>query len=108
MTYLKDVTLYYSCFQNQVLAAKSSFYIEDGICKDIEIIAPFLSNRCTNKLLTSILAKELDEIDKQEMNFVPEKQDQFKNHKHFVIPSVFKRFEDLMPGSKPYKDYKFK
>jgi len=36
ITYLKDVTLKYSSYQNQMLAAKSSFSMEDSICRDVE------------------------------------------------------------------------
>ena len=42
ITYLTDVTLKYSCYQNQMLSAKSSFLMEDGICKDIEYSAPLM------------------------------------------------------------------
>lgn len=42
------------------------------------------------------------------MNFIPEKLDEFKSHKHFILPSLLRRYQDLRPNSIPYKDYRFK
>lgn len=42
------------------------------------------------------------------MQFVPEKLDEFRSHKHFTLLSLLKRYQDFRPGTQPYKDYKFK
>ena len=42
------------------------------------------------------------------MNYLPEKADEFRSHKHFVIPSLLRRYQDLHPQAKPYKGYMFK
>ena len=54
------------------------------------------------------MRNELKEKEILEMNFIPEKYDQFRSHKHFVLPSLLKRYQDLKPGSMSYKSYKFK
>ena len=91
-----------------MLSSKTSFYIEEGINKDIALVAPFFENLWINTTLKKALISEKEEINELEMNFIPEKQEEFTSHKHFVLPSLLKRFQDFRPGSKPYKDYKFK
>jgi hypothetical protein len=108
MTYALDVTLKYSTYHHQTLAAKNSFFIEEGINRDVQIVAPFLPNLCLDLHLKKALEDEQAEIEKLEMNFFPEKLDEFRSHRHFTLPSLLKRFQDFKPGAKPFKDCKFK
>ena len=42
--YMKDVTLKYSSYFQQMLAAKNSLYLQAKIMREIELIAPYFSN----------------------------------------------------------------
>ena len=82
--------------------------MEDGICREVELAAPYCPNICIDEQLNKALKDETEELEKLEMNFIPEKYEEFRSHKHFILPSLLRRYQDLRPGAKPYKDYKFK
>mmetsp|Transcript_25539 Transcript_25539/g.22694 ORF Transcript_25539/g.22694 Transcript_25539/m.22694 type:complete len:250 (+) Transcript_25539:727-1476(+) len=48
------------------------------------------------------------EIEILEMNFIPEKYEEFRSHKHFVLISQMKRNQNLKQGAKPYLGFKYK
>ena len=106
--YMKDVTLKYSSYFQQMLAAKNSLYLQDKILKDIDMIAPFFPKACSEKYLKKIMKYEDKEIYNLERYYIPEKHSGFRSHKHFVLESLLGRYQFIRPGAEPVPKIKFK
>jgi hypothetical protein len=106
--YMKDVTLKYSSYFHQMLAAKNSLYIQDKIIQEIDMIAPFFSNIWTDPVLKLSLESEDREVYNLERYYIPEKYNGFRSHKHFVLESLLSRYQFIRPGVQPYNNLKHK
>lgn len=106
--YMRDVTLKYSSYFQQMLAAKNSIYLQDKLIKEIQMIAPYFPNSCVDKHIKKVMESEDKEIYNLERFYVPEKYNGFRSHNHFILESLLGKYQFIRPGSKPFNGLKYK
>ena len=106
--YMKDVTLKYWSYFQQMLAIKNTLYLQDKIQKEIEILASFFNNAWIDEELKKAMEYEEKEIYNLERYYIPEKYNGFRSHRHFVLESLLGKYQSLKPGVEPFNNMRFK